>query len=454
MRFLLTLAAIVGLLGAGCSSDGNRGTESAPRPAERLEAAVTPEGLRAHLEALQRIADENDGTRASGTPGYDASADYVVAQLREAGYEPQLHRFHYPDSRELAPPELARSSPDAAIYTEGEDFVAFRYSGSGAVAAPVQPVDADSESSGCEPSDFDGFEHGAVALLRRGGCLFIVKVGNAVSAGAAAVLVFNDGSPGHEGPLEATLTRPADIPALSLANDVGEELAAQAAQGAVRMQVTTNVETVQREAANVLADLAGVEDVAPLLLGAHLDSVASGPGLNDNGSGVAALLEIAEQARRLRFRPQHPVRFAFWAAEEAGLVGSTRYVASLGGEPETAIAAVVNLDMLGSPNAEAFVYEGDATIEEALTQAVGREGLQPLPVDLQGSSDHAPFAEAGIPVGGLFTGADDLGSDSRPHDACYHQACDTLENVDVETLEQMTDALALAVFGRLTSAHW
>jgi Zn-dependent M28 family amino/carboxypeptidase len=114
----------------------------------------------------------------------------------------------------------------------------------------------------------------------------------------------------------------------------------------------------------------------------------------------------------------------------------------------------VNIDMVGSPNAEAFVYEGDATIEEELAQAVMRQGLMPLPIDLEGRSDHGPFAKAGIPVGGLFTGADDLGADGRPHDACYHQACDTLENVDLETLERMADALAVAVFSGLTSAHW
>jgi aminopeptidase S len=114
------------------------------------------------------------------------------------------------------------------------------------------------------------------------------------------------------------------------------------------------------------------------------------------------------------------------------------------------IAAVVNLDMLGSPNAEAFVYEGDAMIEEALDEAVRDEGLDPVPVDLAGQSDHAPFAEAGIPVGGLFTGADELGPEGEPHDGCYHRACDRLDNVDLATLEQMADAAGAAVV-RLTT---
>jgi Zn-dependent M28 family amino/carboxypeptidase len=453
MRPFRALFLAFALLAAACSggSDGESSSKTGGA-AKRLADAITVDGLRAHLEALQRIADGNDGTRASGTPGYDASVDYVVDQLEEAGYEARLHRFRYVDSREVAPAELAQLSPDATTYGEGKDFVALRYSGSGNVTALLQPVDTDSETSGCEPGDFDSFEEGSIALIRRGGCFFFIKVENAAEAGAAAVLVFNDGSPGHEAPIEATLVRPAGLPALSLANGLGEELVNL--DDEVQLRVSTSFETGKIGAANVTADLDGVEDVAPLLLGAHLDSIASGPGINDNGSGVAALLEVAQQARRLGLRPQHPVRFAFWAGEEAGLVGSTKYVESLGDDPDAEIAAVVNLDMMGSPNAEAFVYDGDPTIEDALAQAVGREGLEPLPVDLEGRSDHVPFAEAAIPVGGLFTGADELGADGRPHDACYHQPCDTLENVDLETLAQMTDALAIAVFGRLTSAHW
>lgn len=453
MRSLLALVAALALLASGCSSGDDSAANTPPgNGVEQLQAAVTADGLRAHLVELERIAAANDGTRASGTPGYDASVDYVVSELRNVGYQPRVQRFVFTASQELAPPELARISPDPLAYVEGPDFVPLRYSGSGDVEALVQPVDAGSVSSGCEPADFGDFDAGSVALIRRGGCFFVVKVGNAASAGAAAVLVFNDGSPGHENPFEATLVRPAEVPALSLSNGLGEELAERAAEGPVRLHVGTSFRAVQRETANVLADLSGSQDGAPVLLGAHLDSIASGPGINDNGSGVGTLLELASQARRLGIRPQRPVRFAFWAAEEVGLVGSTKYVASLGGEADAKIAAAVNFDMLGSPNAEAFVYDADATIEDALADAVREEGLEPIPIDLEGRSDHAPFAEAGIPVGGLFTGADEPGPGGRSHDACYHRACDTLENVDFRTLEQMSDAVALAVFGRLTSS--
>ncbi|MGH3036338.1 MAG: M20/M25/M40 family metallo-hydrolase [Gaiellaceae bacterium] len=215
--------------------------------------------------------------------------------------------------------------------------------------------------------------------------------------------------------------------------------------GPVLLRVHTSVEVGQTEAANVLADLPGATKGAPLLLGAHLDSIESGLGINDNGSGVATLLELAVQARKLAFQPQQPVRFAFWAGEEAGLFGSRKYVNSLE-KPTDDIASVVNIDMVGSPNPEPYVYEGDGTIQEALSEALRGEGLDPVPVDLQGRSDHAAFQDAGIPTGGLYTGADEPAPDGRPHDTCYHRACDTVENVDLEMLERMADALAISVF--------
>lgn len=451
MRPYLVVAAAASILAAAClSGNDNEPTTGAARTGEQLAQAVTAESLRAHLGALQHIANENGGTRASGTPGYDASVEYVAGQLRRAGYTPRLQRVRYADSHELAPPELVRVSPDPLAYEHRDDFVSLRYSGSGEIDAPLDAIDADSETSGCESSDFDDFEAGSIALVRRGGCFYFEKVRNAISAGAAAVIVFNDGSPGHEGPMEATLLKPVEVPALSLANELGEQLAEQADAGPIRMRVHTSVEVGQTRAANVLADLPGSSTGAPVLLGAHLDSIESGPGINDNGSGVATLLELAVQARKLGFRPQQPVRFAFWAGEEAGLFGSTEYVNSLE-NPIDDIAAVVNIDMVGSPNAEPYVYEGDGTIQDALSEAVRGVGLDPIPVDIQGRSDHAAFQEAGIPTGGLYTGADEPAPDGRPHDTCYHRACDTVENVDLEILEQMADALAISVFGTLTA---
>jgi Zn-dependent M28 family amino/carboxypeptidase len=214
--------------------------------------------------------------------------------------------------------------------------------------------------------------------------------------------------------------------------------------------VSVAVDNTEQETANVIADLPGGSGGGVVLLGAHLDSVAAGPGINDNGSGVAALLETAVQARRLGVRPETGIRFGFWSAEELGLHGSRAYAESLDDPDE--IAAVLNLDMVGSPNFARLVYEGDGEIESSFRDWFDARGLAVDEVALEGRSDHAPFAALGIPTGGLFTGADEPktaeaerlfgGEGGEPHDACYHQACDTLANVDLRVLEQMADAAA------------
>lgn len=155
---------------------------------------------------------------------------------------------------------------------------------------------------------------------------------------------------------------------------------------------------------NLLADTPGSPD-RTIVVGAHLDSVAQGAGINDNATCVAAALETAIQMGRLGVQPAHRVRFAFWAAEEDGLYGSTHYVVQ--GDDTTAL--YLNLDMVGSPNPVPSVYDGDHapegsnTIQAVLTDALEEQGTEPEPVWFD-ISDHHPFVQAGVPVGGLYTG--------------------------------------------------
>jgi aminopeptidase S len=218
------------------------------------------------------------------------------------------------------------------------------------------------------------------------------------------------------------------------------------------------VENRTARAVNVIADLPG-RGSGIVLLGAHLDSVAAGPGVNDNGSGTALVLEVARQARRLGVKPTRGLRFAFWGAEELGLVGSSAYAQRLSPAERDRIAGVLNFDMVGSPNFGRFVYDGDSqppgsTRIEQLFRDYFAAHRQPVEeISLGGASDHAPFAEAGIPVGGLFTGADAAktsaqadrfgGRAGRAYDSCYHQSCDTLANINFAALSQMADAAAV-----------
>lgn len=458
-RALLILAAALGIVVAALAAwaprggdDGSpsvAGAREAVSPAA-LERAVTTEALIRHLRELEAIAERHGGTREAGSRGYDASVDYVVRTLRDAGYKPELHRFRLPVSRERVPSTIERVDPSPSALTPAEDFLTLEYSGSGDVTAPLEAVDTGSSTSGCEARDFEGFPDGAVALLRRGGCFFFEKVGNAEQAGASAVLVFNDGGPGHEAPLSATLLEPGvRVPVLGLANDVGEELAAAAG---ITVHVSASVDNAERETTNVLADLPGTAAGGVVLVGAHLDSVGAGPGINDNGSGSAAILETAVQLKNLDARPARGIRFAFWAGEELGLHGSRRYVEHLGSKIREEIALVLNFDMIASPNFARLVYDADPEITDAFGKWFDAHDLESVDVVLDGRSDHAPFAERGIPVGGLFTGADEPktpeeeelfgGRAGEPHDACYHQACDTLVNIDRTALGQMADAAA------------
>jgi aminopeptidase S len=210
---------------------------------------------------------------------------------------------------------------------------------------------------------------------------------------------------------------------------------------------------------NLVAERGGTGD-GVVILGAHLDSVAAGPGMNDNATGVAALLVLAEALVRLP-PPAAAVRFAFWGAEEGGPFGSQAYVDALDPDELAEVRAYLNFDMLGSPNAVTFVYDeagaapGSAAVANVMAGFFDRRGFPWDPVDLEGDSDHGPFIAAGIPTGGLFAGGIEPVNDAQaarygavagePADPCSHRACDTLANIDLATLGLMTDAIAYAL---------
>jgi len=213
------------------------------------------------------------------------------------------------------------------------------------------------------------------------------------------------------------------------------------------------------QSVNLLVERAGAEpDV--VMLGAHLDSAQAGPGINDNGSGIATLLVIAERLAELP-APRLTVRFAFWGAEEGGPHGSRAYVDALAPSERASIGAYLNFDMLGSPNPIRFVYgeAGAAPGSDALTALFGSyfdgAGLAWAPIDLAGDSDHGAFTDAGIPTGGLFSGGIEPkteaqaaafgGTAGEPADACSHRACDTVDNVNDAILGEMADAISHAV---------
>ncbi|MGW5737386.1 MULTISPECIES: M28 family metallopeptidase [Streptomyces] len=209
---------------------------------------------------------------------------------------------------------------------------------------------------------------------------------------------------------------------------------------------------------NLIADWPGGDADQVIMAGSHLDSVGSGPGINDNGSGSAAILETALTVAKEQYKPTKHLRFAWWGAEELGLVGSSHYVDKLPADERSKIKGYLNFDMIGSPNPGYFVYDDDPTIEKTFKDFYGGLDLATEPDEEgDGRSDHAPFKDAGVPVGGLFSGADYEktaeqaqnwgGTAGEPFDKCYHSACDTESNIDGTALNHNSDAVAYAVWG-------
>jgi Peptidase family M28/PA domain len=414
-------AVLCALALAGCDT-GDGGDDSAGRPGEprptgdgRVEPGeIRAAGLREHLRALQEIADAGGGNRAAGTPGGDASAEYVADRLREAGWRVRIDPVPFPYFDERSPPRLDNLREDA-------DFRTLSYSGSGRVEAPVRRL-----GLGCRRGHFRSLEAGEIAVVARGECFFRVKARNAEVAGAAALLIVDGES---DEPPSATLGAPGiKIPVLAVGAAAGRGLGA-------RVELKVDAVSERRRTVNVIAETASGRGGRVIVAGGHLDSVPAGPGINDNGSGTAALLELADALGGRA--PGARVRLAFWGAEELGLIGSRRYVRGLSSSERERVAAYLNLDMVGSPRPTRGVYsDADPDIERMLRRLVGPGAEEE---NAGGSSDHAAFQRAGIPVGGLFTGA------GRAHDPCYHRACDDIDNVDTPILVEMTRAAAEAV---------
>ncbi|MFI6540081.1 M28 family peptidase [Nonomuraea sp. NPDC050547] len=426
--------------------------------------------VKKHLDALQAIATANGGTRATGTPGYPASRDYVASKLRKAGYKVTLQPTDFVEGWvENSPPTLNLTAPGQKTYVPNEDFFTFQPSPPGDVTAQVQGVDltlpptpTPTSTSGCEAADFNGFVAGRIALIQRGTCAFAQKIRNAGRAGASGIIVFNEGQPGRTDafPLDIGEWR-GGVPMVFADFAVGNELASTPG-ATVRLKVDATLTLGKSD--NVIAETRGGDPRNVVMVGAHLDSVEAGPGINDNGSGSAAILETALQLAH--FPVKNKVRFAFWTSEEIGLLGSDQYVERLSAAERKRIRVYLNFDMVASPNYAFKLYDGDdsdatgspagppgsAHIEKQLDKFFKSRNLATVGTDFDGRSDYGPFIAVGIPSGGIFTGAEGIktpaeaalfgGQAGVAYDVCYHLACDTISNINMTALDVDADAIA------------
>ena len=464
-------ASLTGCFHRSTNSQHATGDPAAAEFATALRSKVTTDAMMVHLSKLQDIANANNGTRAVGTPGYEASVDYVVNTLRNSGFDVQTPEFSARVFHSDKPVVTVGGRP---VEAKALDFSLG--TPPDGVSGPLMAA-LTGDSPGCAASDYDNRPvQGAVVLVDRGSCPFAQKEDAAAQRGAVAMIVADNVDEQQMGGTLGPETN-VKIPVVSVTKSVGVQLRAQ--PGPTTIKLNASVQSFK--ARNVIAQTKTGSSTNVVMAGAHLDSVAEGPGINDNGSGVAAVLETA--VRLGNSPPVHNVvRFGFWGAEELGLIGSRNYVESLdlGGLKD--IALYLNFDMLASPNPGYFTYDGDqslpmdargqpkvpegsAGIERTLVAYLKSAGKTAQDTSFDGRSDYDGFTLAGIPAGGLFSGAEGKmsadqaklwgGTADLPFDPNYHQKTDTLDHIDRTALGINGGGVAFAVglYARDLSGH-
>jgi Zn-dependent M28 family amino/carboxypeptidase len=449
---------------SGCAPEPNA---AAPEPAvgfaDALADGVTPAGLDVHLQKLQEIADAHDGNRADGSPGYAASVDYVVKALQDKGFDVQIPEFERLKTLNSGKPTV--SVGGRAFQVDQASLLS--QTPAGGVTGPVlKPA----RSPGCSAADYPAkVARGGVAVVDDTGCSVVAKQNAATAKGAAALVVISAGGRNGSPPglFETDYYERLAIPVAVIGADGGAAL--RRATGPAK--VVLDGRTVRLKSRNIVAQTKTGAAREVVMVGAHLDSVPAGPGINDNGSGVAAVLEMALQMGA-EAPVTNAVRFVFWGAEEDRLAGSLDYVFGLSRDELNDIALYVNLDMIGSPNAGYFTYDGDqsgvanadvsddvpigsAGLERTLAGYLNLAGKRPADTPLLANTDLSAFLTAGVPVGGVTTGGPQDktnvqarlwgGKAGEPFDPNYHGPRDTAQAVNLDALTLMASAAAFAV---------
>jgi Zn-dependent M28 family amino/carboxypeptidase len=461
MRARTALIAVVCVLTA-CSSPA---TPATPDLAAELAAKVTLDGVYRHLTELQTIADDNDGNRADGSPGYAASVDYVAKTLRDRGFDVQTPEFQRLAGSRGGKPSLTIAGRP---YRTDQASLLLTTPPGGVRALSLRPR----RPAGCTAADYGSVSiKGAIAVVDDSGCSVVTKHDVALGKGAVGLLVVGPSTPARPVPARPGLFTPGYYQTMKIPVGVIDP-SADAALRRTDAPVTLVLDNkpVMTTSRNVIAQTTSGDARNVVVVGAHLDSVASGAGINDNGSGVATVLETA-----LQLGPQHSganaVRFALWGAGEASADGAADYVRSLDQGQLDDLALYLDLDALASTNAGYFTDDGDqssqpgamvtplpdgsAGIERTLAARLNVEGVRPADTPLTSGTDYARFLAAGVPVGGLTTGTSQRKTDVQARiwggragvafDPNYHTARDTIDSVDRDALGIMAPAAAFAV---------
>ncbi|MFP3395413.1 M28 family peptidase [Brevibacterium sp. SIMBA_078] len=509
----LAVTATAGLVLGGVSPTLAAGTAG---PTEHTDMGVNGDAVMEHLQKISDISTSHadEGFRALGTPGYEEAVEYVESTLEATGAFDVKRQAFDVESQDFGTVDVKVDGETVEVatasYTEGTTEPLTDLP----VVLPVDDDNSDLAGGqlGCQASDFDDSAEGALVLVSRGECAFGDKTKAATEAGAAAVIIYNNDKENPDEELNATLGERMEgsAPTVTVTYNVGTDLlekveAAGAEAGAeagsqtdaeaglgqgadeadeaeggqaeaqdaaaLTADFTLETEFVTETTWNVIAETKAGDHDNVQMFGAHLDGVEEGPGVNDNGSGSAALLASAEALAEQPTEVDNAIRFGWWGAEEVGLVGSTEYVASLDDAELGKIKSYMNFDMIGSDNYivgtldsdgsdvpipdGVNVPEGSAELEKVFTDYFADIDQPNVGTDFSGRSDYQAFIDNGIPASGLFSGADGTktaeeaemfgGTVGEKHDTNYHQPTDTIENVSKESIDIFAPAIGFAV---------
>ncbi|CAG9944055.1 unnamed protein product [Clonostachys rosea f. rosea IK726] len=427
---------------------------------DALQAKIKPANLEKRAESLYKIAElgeEEYGhpTRVIGSEGHRGTLSYIKSTLAELGSYYTVSEQSFPavsgnvfESRLVIGDELPKSASPMGLTPPTRQN------------EPVHGNLVLVKNDGCNPSDYPATAKGNVVLIKRGTCSFGAKSEQAGKAGAITAVVYNTDPDLVHGTLGTP--SPDHIATFGLSGEEGLEYVRKLQQGRqfdVISYIDAEVKTIATT--NILAQTAGGDPENCVMLGGHSDSVAEGPGINDDGSGSLSVLEVAVQLTN--FRVNNCVRFAWWAAEEEGLLGSDHYVASLSDEENQKIRLFMDYDMMGSPNFAYQIYNatndanpnGSGELKELYIDWYEKNGLNYTFIPFDGRSDYDGFIRNGIPGGGIATGAEGIktpeevekfgGNAGQWYDPCYHQLCDDLSNVNITAWEVNTKLIAHSV---------
>ena len=397
---------------AGCAP-AHHTAAPAPNLGRVLASKVGVDGIYTHLRKFADIAAANKGSRADSTPGYDASVDYVANLLRSKGFDVQT-----PEYQRLAPGPTG----NPVLEVNGRKLPVVQASllvptAPGGLQAPTLHA---VKPAGCAPADYGTLNmRGAIAVVDDTGCSVVDKQNAAVSRGAVGVLVVS--VPGPNGSPRGLFTPGYYEKLTTPVGVIGWEANTALLRTSASVRLTLDGRSVAVKSRNVLAQTKTGDPHNIVMAGAHLDSAPGSAGINDAATGVSALLETAAA---LGGSPNiaNAVRFTFWGSGAVGQEGATKYVRGLAADPLNDIALYLDFDILGSPNAGFFTFDGDqsgqpspgipvgsvpagsAGIERTLAGYVNLAGMRPADMPLTLAGDYGPFLTAGVPIGGISTG--------------------------------------------------